>query len=141
MAYTITGACKGCQACVRSCPTAAITGTRHEVHIIDPVRCIECATCGRVCPYGAVLDPEGVKAERIKRADWLSPVINRKTCVSCGLCITVCPVSCLDFDQPGQRTPPEVFPVLSAPGNCVGCGFCEAVCPVTAITLIPRSQK
>ncbi len=140
MAYTITEACKGCQACVGNCPTEAISGERHEIHSIDPLRCIECGTCGRVCPYHAILDAMGNRAERVKRAEWLSPVIDDKVCVSCGLCVTICPVSCLDFDQPGKRVPPEVFPVLKTPGDCVGCGFCGSVCPVEAILLIPRSQ-
>jgi Na+-translocating ferredoxin:NAD+ oxidoreductase subunit B len=58
MAYRITENCRGCQACVRPCPTQAISGERHQVHQIDPQRCIECGTCGRVCPYEAVLTPD-----------------------------------------------------------------------------------
>lgn len=140
MSFSITSNCQGCQACVRNCPTQAITGVRHEVHLIDPVRCIECGTCGRVCPYAAVAKPDGTIAERLKRADWDKPVIDRHTCVSCGLCITICPVSCLDFDDPADRTPPEKYPFLKIPLACVGCGFCESVCPVGAIPLVPRSE-
>ena len=140
MAYNITEACKGCQACVRPCPTQAISGERHAVNVINPVRCIDCGTCGRVCPYGAVLGPEGEAAERVKRADWLSPVINRERCVSCGLCITICPVSCLDMVPSGSKMLQELFPSLTKVGDCIGCGFCELVCPVAAITLVPRKQ-
>lgn len=86
MAYTITVNCQGCQACVRHCPTQAITGERGEVHIIEAVRCIDCGTCGRVCPYGAVLTPEEVVATRVRRSNWLKPVVNERSCVSCGLC-------------------------------------------------------
>ncbi len=140
MAYTITENCQGCQACVRSCPVDAISGERHDVHKIDPVRCIDCGTCGRVCPYAAVLTPEGEQAQRVKRADWLKPVIDQRRCVSCGLCITICPVSCLDMDQPDGRRPPDVFPFLKQPNQCIGCGFCESICPVEAITLV-RLQR
>jgi ferredoxin len=140
MAYTITDACQGCQACVRNCPTNAISGERKTVHKIDSDRCIACGTCGRVCPYDAILDERGNQTLRLKRSSWLSPVIDERICVSCGLCITICPVRCLDFYQPGQRLPAEVLPTLKHPDDCLGCGFCKAVCPVTAITLIPRSE-
>jgi formate hydrogenlyase subunit 6/NADH:ubiquinone oxidoreductase subunit I len=140
MTYTINQDCKGCQACVRNCPTQAISGERHEVHVIDPARCIECGTCGRVCPYRAVVQPDGALAERVKRAEWLRPVIAPQTCISCGLCITICPVSCLAWDDPSERGARESQPWLKVPLACVGCGFCESVCPVGAITLVPRSE-
>lgn len=140
MAYQITVDCQGCQACVRNCPTQAITGIRHEVHVIDPRRCIDCGTCGRVCPYAAVLDPDGSLAARVRRSDWVIPIVDRKSCVSCGLCVTICPVSCLDMDFTQRKLPQEGIPVLREPNACVGCGFCEAICPVGAITLAPRSE-
>jgi ferredoxin len=71
MAYKITDKCQGCQACVRPCPTQAISGKRHEIHLIDPQRCIECGTCGRVCPYEAVLTPSGAVAQVSRR--WTGP--------------------------------------------------------------------
>lgn len=140
MAYTINQDCKGCQACVRNCPTQAISGVRHEVHTLDPHKCIDCGTCGRVCPYGAVNQPDGAVAERVKRSEWDRPIINQGTCISCGLCITVCPVSCLALDDPTSQKLSEGMPYLKVPLACLGCGFCELVCPVGAITLVPRSS-
>lgn len=140
MAYSINQDCKGCQACVRNCPTQAISGVRHEVHTIDSQKCIDCGTCGRVCPYGAVNEPGGAVAERVKRSDWVRPVIDHRTCISCGLCVTICPVSCLGMDDPTSRKSAEELPVLKVPLACLGCGFCDAVCPVGAITLVPRSS-
>lgn len=140
MAYRITADCQGCQACVRSCPTQAITGEHHLVHRIDSERCIDCGTCGRVCPYHAVEDEMGEAAQRVRRSDWDQPVIDRGLCVSCGLCIIICPVSCLDLDDPGKRIPPEGFPYLQQATACLGCGFCESICPVGAISMVPRSQ-
>ncbi len=139
MAYSITEACQGCQACVRICPTQAISGEKHQVHEINTQRCIECGTCGRVCPYSAVLTPSGEAALRVKRSEWLQPVINHRKCTSCGLCIITCPVNCLDLDDPNGRKPPESFPYLKRPNDCLGCRFCEAICPVTAIKMISRS--
>ena len=140
MSYTITTDCQGCQACVRNCPTQAISGVRHEIHVIEPERCIECGTCGRVCPYAAVAKSDGTIAVHLKRADWDKPVIDHNTCVSCGLCITICPVSCLTFDDGTSRKHLEPYPYLQVPLACVGCGFCELVCPVGAITMAPRSS-
>ena len=140
MAYSINQDCQGCQACVRNCPTQAISGVRREVHEIDPQKCIDCGTCGRVCPYNAVNQPDGTLAQRVKRADWNRPTFDYRTCISCGLCLTICPVSCLDLDDPTARRLTEGLPYLKVPLACVGCGFCESVCPVGAITLVPRSS-
>jgi ferredoxin len=135
MAYKITENCRGCQACVRPCPTQAISGERHEVHLIDPQRCIECGTCGRVCPYQAVLTPQGEVAPRVKKMDWPKPVIDRKICVSCGLCITICPVSCLDIEYIQAGTAARGYPKLAQRNACIACGFCADICPVAAISM------
>jgi Na+-translocating ferredoxin:NAD+ oxidoreductase subunit B len=140
MAYEITDKCRGCQACVRPCPTQAISGERHEIHHIDPRRCIECGTCGRVCPYEAVQTPDGMLAQRIKKIDWPKPVIDLKTCVSCGLCITICPVSCLDLEFFQKRTATRGFPRLAQPNACIACEFCANICPVEAILMRPREK-
>ena len=139
MAYSITEACQGCQACVRNCPTKAISGEKHQVHKIDPQRCIECGTCGRVCPYSAVLTPVGEAASRVKRSEWLQPIINQRKCVSCGLCIITCPANCLEMDDHNEHFPSESFPYLKRPSDCLSCRFCEAICPVSAINMRSRS--
>lgn len=140
MAYKITEKCRGCRACVRPCPTQAISGERHDIHIIDPQRCIECGTCGRVCPYDAVFTPQGRLAQRVKKMDWPKPVINHKTCVSCGLCITICPVTCLGLEYHMEETTARGYPVLSKPNACIACGFCAEICPVEAITMRAREK-
>ena len=53
--YTITGDCTGCTACVKVCPTDAITGERRKLHAIAQEKCIQCGTCMDVCKDGAVL--------------------------------------------------------------------------------------
>lgn len=141
MAYQIIDVCRGCQACVRPCPTQAISGERHEIHLIDPHRCIECGTCGRVCPYEAVQTPDGVVAQRVKKSDWPKPVIDLKACVSCGLCITICPVSCLDLEYFQEQTAARGFPRLAQPNACIACEFCANICPVEAILMRPLEKK
>jgi NADH-quinone oxidoreductase subunit F len=45
------GKCNGCQQCVDKCPTAAISGSRTETHMLDQLRCIKCHACYEVCRY------------------------------------------------------------------------------------------
>jgi len=54
--------CQGCTACLRNCPTGAITGGKGLVHIIDQEKCVKCGTCLEVCPprFSAVTKLSGV---------------------------------------------------------------------------------
>ncbi|MHB0955414.1 MAG: NADH-ubiquinone oxidoreductase-F iron-sulfur binding region domain-containing protein [Pirellulaceae bacterium] len=47
--------CKGCTACVRKCPTEAISGSPRNLHSIDPEKCIGCGSCLDVCKLDAVI--------------------------------------------------------------------------------------
>jgi NADH-quinone oxidoreductase subunit F len=46
--------CNGCQACVRACPTDAVSGQRKAAHTIATERCIACGACYDACPSQAV---------------------------------------------------------------------------------------
>jgi NADH:ubiquinone oxidoreductase subunit F (NADH-binding)/(2Fe-2S) ferredoxin/NAD-dependent dihydropyrimidine dehydrogenase PreA subunit len=50
----IPGKCTGCQACVRVCPTGAISGPRSEPHNLDESKCIKCRACFEICRFDAV---------------------------------------------------------------------------------------
>src|ERR687897_627781 len=45
VAYKIIETCIGCTACTKRCPTEAITGSRNQIHQIDPDLCIDCGSC------------------------------------------------------------------------------------------------
>ena len=47
-------ACTGCRACVRVCPTGAITGERKEPHVLNQELCIKCGACYEKCRFDAV---------------------------------------------------------------------------------------
>jgi NADH:ubiquinone oxidoreductase subunit F (NADH-binding)/NAD-dependent dihydropyrimidine dehydrogenase PreA subunit/(2Fe-2S) ferredoxin len=46
--------CTGCQACVKVCPTGAITGPRSEPHNVDKTKCIKCRSCYVTCRFEAI---------------------------------------------------------------------------------------
>lgn len=47
--------CTGCTACVKVCPTDAITGEKKQTHVIDPEACIRCKMCLSRCPTNAII--------------------------------------------------------------------------------------
>ncbi len=46
--------CIGCGACVKACPTAAVSGTKKKPHKINQKKCIKCGACSEICPVGAI---------------------------------------------------------------------------------------
>ncbi len=46
--------CKACGACLRACPSCAISGAKKTPHRIDQTKCIKCGSCFDVCKYGSV---------------------------------------------------------------------------------------
>ncbi len=54
--------CKGCNLCVVSCPTKAISlhpvemndKGYHYCHMSTPEACIACTSCGLICPDGCI---------------------------------------------------------------------------------------
>jgi len=46
--------CIGCTACTMVCPTAAISGTVKNPHVIDKSKCIKCGACMEKCRFNAI---------------------------------------------------------------------------------------
>jgi NADH-quinone oxidoreductase subunit F len=46
--------CTGCGACMKNCPSGAITGEKKQPHILDTGKCIKCQICYDVCKFDAV---------------------------------------------------------------------------------------
>ena len=47
-------ACTGCGACIKVCPTEAITGTKKQPHVINPAKCVKCRACYETCRFNAI---------------------------------------------------------------------------------------
>jgi NADH:ubiquinone oxidoreductase subunit F (NADH-binding)/NAD-dependent dihydropyrimidine dehydrogenase PreA subunit/(2Fe-2S) ferredoxin len=55
LTYSINqDACKACGACLKACPSHAITGAKKTPHKIDPAKCIRCGSCFEVCKFNSV---------------------------------------------------------------------------------------
>ena len=54
LTYTINDDCTGCGACVRKCPSDAISGDKKQKHLIDQEKCIKCGACYQACRFDAI---------------------------------------------------------------------------------------
>ncbi|TAL23362.1 MAG: NADH-quinone oxidoreductase subunit NuoF [Nitrospirae bacterium] len=46
--------CKGCGACLRACPSKAITGEKKKLHKIIQELCVHCRTCYEACKFKSI---------------------------------------------------------------------------------------
>jgi len=141
MPHTINQECVGCVLCVHYCPVEAIRGEKKKLHIIDPVICIDCGVCGRVCAFNAVEDGLGNLVAREKPAEWARPVFNYLICVACNLCNMICPTGVLGAQHPDGHKTKDIFPYLQDSKGCIGCSFCERICPTGAIEMLRMVKK
>jgi NADH:ubiquinone oxidoreductase subunit F (NADH-binding)/(2Fe-2S) ferredoxin len=47
--------CTGCGACLRVCPSQAVSGKKKKCHQIIPDKCIKCGACFEACTFDAVV--------------------------------------------------------------------------------------
>jgi len=114
--------------CAQKCPTGAITGESKQLHVINPVLCIDCGVCSSYCPVEqCIFDAFGFAAPKIKPAGRPVAVPHPDICSGCGDCVDICPENCLVM-TPGQDG--VFFPVarMENPKACTGCKECERVC-------------
>jgi len=141
LAYTIIETCIGCTACVKKCPTEAITGLRNEIHIIDSELCIDCGACGAVCPPEAILDDMGDICRTFPRRELPLAKVIEENCIGsgCELCINICPFEALSLqDTPNSH---DYYGMATVdPKKCTGCRLCEQSCGWAAIYIDPPRE-
>jgi Fe-S-cluster-containing dehydrogenase component len=82
-AFHLTACDQECMACVRECPTQAVTRNKAGVIVIDAKKCVGCLACVAACPIGAMR--------------WYPQMGVPFKCVSCGACAKACPTQALEI--------------------------------------------
>ncbi|HEX9578440.1 MAG TPA: 4Fe-4S binding protein [Myxococcales bacterium] len=139
MAYRIIETCIGCTACVKRCPTDAITGDRKLLHIIDPALCIDCGACGVVCPTNAILDQYGNVQVLLKKTERPIAFVYEQACTGCEKCVERCPFEALEM-VPVKDASSFLGIVSVIEKNCTGCRECEKACPYDAIFIYRKDR-
>lgn len=73
--------CNQCQACVKVCPTLALTINSQGVVMVNKKLCINCYMCIAACPTGTMFRHQG----------GLTPF----KCIACGVCTKACPADAI----------------------------------------------
>ena len=142
-------ACIRCGACVRACPTAALSpavldagweGVWSPVLIPRLGYCdYSCNACGQICPVQAI-PPLALEAKRLQVIG--SAYIDQNRCIAwadhtdCIVCEEMCPLPekaiTLELTKARGTNGSEVEVKLPRVDRlrCIGCGICEYKCPV-----------
>jgi electron transport complex protein RnfB len=139
MAFIITENCTGCTACIKRCPTNAITGERKMLHVIDPELCINCGSCGVICPDEAIYDNDGHLCDFLKPAQRPLAYVDLQSCVGCEWCVWACPFDALQMVELRADQHFSIAELITK--KCVGCTLCELDCPYDAIHIFHNGSE
>jgi ferredoxin len=107
--YAICNCCACCcgamQAWRNDVPMLASSG---YVSQVDVERCVGCGTCVDICPFGAVVERDGL------------PVVDVDLCMGCGVCVAKCEQGALSLvREPSKGEPLEIEALLAAVAESV----------------------
>ena len=91
--------CTGRSCCCQSSRTAGKRQTDHQpvYSRINPLFCNGCASCEKVCPYGAIsYEDRQVNDHGIRETRHVA-VVNGALCHGCGACTVACPSGAMDL--------------------------------------------
>jgi len=77
-----------------------------QVAYVNPIGCVACATCVKICPYGAPMINDLKKAE-----------IQGAKCVGCGSCVASCPARTITLQHQESETMAAMLDELLAGGG------------------------
>ncbi|MCX6071866.1 MAG: 4Fe-4S binding protein [Chloroflexi bacterium] len=158
----LVGTCIRCAACVRACPTGALSPAVAEAGvegIWSPILVprigycdYSCNACGQVCPVEAI-PPLALEVKRQQvigiahiDQDRCLPWANQTDCI---VCEEMCPlpekaIRLEQADVVGEDGEPRIILLPHVErGKCIGCGICEYKCPVSgeaAIRVLSSSE-
>ena len=64
--------------------------------------CVGCGTCTKVCPKGAICDPNLEGKIRVNTEDLIPDIPNALKCSYCGTCAYMCPFSAITLKKDGK---------------------------------------
>jgi heterodisulfide reductase subunit A len=77
-----------------------------QIAFVNPAECVACATCVKICPYGAPAINELKKAE-----------IHTAKCMGCGSCVAACPARAIMLQHQEGETMGAMFDELLVGGG------------------------
>lgn len=94
--YSVSYSCNHCAnpACVRACPTSAMTKREDGIVFVDTEKCIGCGSCAEACPYDAPRLNEEKK--HMGKCDFCRSRIDKGENPAC---VDACLMRCLDFGE------------------------------------------
>ncbi len=76
--------------------------TRKTELIVDTKKCTTCMQCVRVCPKGALAQPQLQRGIKVSKKERLPELVKPVRCVFCGTCMAFCPYGAITMKLDGK---------------------------------------